>query len=347
MASQAPPPSADPASRKIFTIGTRKSKLALLQTDLVLAALKERFPDCTFKVHSRETAGDQNTTIALRDFTTKNLWTQELEDLLEAGSVDLIVHSLKDVPTLLPSSCILGPMMKREDSRDVLVIKKGLPNMSLAEMPAGSVVGTSSIRRTAQLARKYPHLKVMDVRGNIGTRLAKLDAEDSPYTCLILAAAGLLRLELGDRIYQYLDSKNAGMLYAVGQGALGIEIRKGDKVMEDMLSTIGHKETTFACLAERSLLRTLEGGCSAPLGVETEWIIDTDGASKLRMRSVVVSVDGSAHAEVEVDGFVDSPQSAEEFGVTVAEALVDRGAGKILAEIQQNKQLKVPVSEST
>ncbi|KAL5002118.1 porphobilinogen deaminase, dipyromethane cofactor binding domain-containing protein [Aspergillus recurvatus] len=347
MATQAPPPSADPASRKIFTIGTRKSKLALSQTDLVLAALKERFPDYTFKIHSRETAGDQNTTIALRDFTTKNLWTQELEDLLEAGSVDIIVHSLKDVPTLLPSSCILGPMMKREDSRDVLVIKKGLPNMSLAEMPAGSVVGTSSIRRTAQLARKYPHLKVMDVRGNIGTRLAKLDAEDSPYTCLILAAAGLLRLELGDRIHQYLDSKNAGMLYAVGQGALGIEIRKGDKVMEDMLSTIGHKETTFACLAERSLLRTLEGGCSAPLGVETEWIQDTDGSSKLRMRSVVVSVDGSEHAEVEVDGSVDSPQSAEEFGNTVAKALVDKGAGKILAEIQQNKQLKVPVSEST
>ncbi|OJJ61997.1 hypothetical protein ASPSYDRAFT_65213 [Aspergillus sydowii CBS 593.65] len=349
MTTQAPPPSADPASQKIFTIGTRKSKLALLQTDLVLAALKEQYPDYTFQIHSRETAGDQNTTIALRDFNTKNLWTQELEDLLEAGHVDLIVHSLKDVPTLLPSSCKLGPMMKREDSRDVLVLKKGLPNMTLAEMPAGSVVGTSSIRRTAQLARKYPHLKIMDVRGNIGTRLSKLDAEDSPYTCLILAAAGLLRLELGDRIFQFLDSKNAGMLYAVGQGALGIEIRKDDKVMEDMLSTIGHKETTYACLAERSLLRTLEGGCSAPLGVETEWIHGTEGSSKLKMRSVVVSVDGSENAEVEIDGAVDSAQSAEEFGVSVAKALVAKGAGKILEEIQHNKQnpLKVPVSELT
>ncbi|KAL4931533.1 porphobilinogen deaminase [Aspergillus undulatus] len=345
MATRAPPPSADPASQKIFTIGTRKSKLALLQTDLVLAALNERYPAYTFKIHSRETAGDQNTTIALKDFTTKNLWTAELEDLLEAGHVDLIVHSLKDVPTLLPPSCKLGPMMKREDSRDVLVIKKGLPNMSLAEMPVGSVVGTSSIRRTAQLARKYPHLKVKDVRGNIGTRLSKLDAEDSPYTCLILAAAGLLRLGLEDRIYQYVDSKNAGMLYAVGQGALGIEIRKDDKVMEDILSTVGHDQTTFACLAERSLLRTLEGGCSAPLGVETEWFQDTEGTSKLRMRSVVVSVDGSESAEVEIDGAVDSPQSAEEFGVTVAKALVAKGAGKILEQIQQNKQLKVPVSE--
>lgn len=113
-------------------------------------------------------------------------------------------------------------MMKREDCRDVLVVKQGLSYTSLADLPAGSVVGTSSIRRTAQLARRYPHLKITDVRGNIGTRLAKLDAEDGPYTCLILAAAGLLRLDLQDRITKYLDSANAGMLYAVGQGALGI-----------------------------------------------------------------------------------------------------------------------------
>lgn len=238
-----------------------------------------------------------------------------------------------DVPTLLPSSCTLGPMMKREDTRDVLVMKNGLSYTSLAELPEGSVVGTSSIRRTAQLARRYPHLKVMDVRGNIGTRLSKLDAEDGPFTCLILAAAGLLRLDLGDRITSYLDSKNGGMLYAVGQGALGIEIRKDDQQVLHMLQNIGHKETTFACLAERSLLRTLEGGCSAPLGVESEWV---NGA--LRMRSIVVSVDGKESAEVEVDGAVDSPQAAEEFGVTVAKALVEKGAGKILEEIQRNKQ---------
>lgn len=224
-------------------------------------------------------------------------------------------------------------MMKREDTRDVLVMKKGLSYTSLAELPEGSVVGTSSIRRTAQLARRYPHLKVMDVRGNIGTRLSKLDAEDGPFTCLILAAAGLLRLDLGDRITSYLDSKNGGMLYAVGQGALGIEIRKDDQQVLDMLQNIGHKETTFACLAERSLLRTLEGGCSAPLGVESEWV---NGA--LTMRSIVVSVDGKESAEVEVDGAVDSPQAAEEFGVTVAKALVEKGAGKILDEIQRNKQ---------
>jgi hydroxymethylbilane synthase len=229
-------------------------------------------------------------------------------------------------------------MMKREDSRDVLVVKKGLQYTSLSDIPAGSVVGTSSIRRTAQLASKYPHLKVLDVRGNIGTRLAKLDAEDSPYTCIILAAAGLLRLGLEDRITQYLDSKNGGMLYAVGQGALGIEIRKDDQVMRDMLSNIGHDRTTFAALAERSLLRTLEGGCSAPLGVETEWVQSPEGSQKLRMRSIVVSVDGKESAEVEVDGSIDSTQAAEEFGVTVAKELVTKGAGKILEDIQREKQ---------
>jgi hydroxymethylbilane synthase len=231
-------------------------------------------------------------------------------------------------------------MMPREDSRDVLVVKQGLPYKSLAEIPAGSVVGTSSIRRTAQLARKYPHLKVLDIRGNIGTRLAKLDAEDSPYTCAILAAAGLLRLDLADRITEYLDSKNSGMLYAVGQGALGIEIRKEDAFMQEMLSKIGHNETTYACLAERSLLRTLEGGCSAPLGVETEWVQTAKGSKKLRMRSVVVSVDGQQCAQVEIDGDVDSTESAEAFGVTVAKALVGEGAGAILEEIQRNKVVK-------
>jgi hydroxymethylbilane synthase len=228
-------------------------------------------------------------------------------------------------------------MMPREDSRDVLVVKQGLSYKSLAEIPAGSVVGTSSIRRTAQLARKYPHLKVLDVRGNIGTRLAKLDAEDSPYTCIILAAAGLLRLDLGDRITQYLDSKSSGMLYAVGQGALGIEIRKEDTFLQEMLSKIGHQGTTYACLAERSLLRTLEGGCSAPLGVETEWVETAEGSKKLRMRSVVVSVDGQQCAQVEVDGDVDSAEGAEAFGVRVAKALVEDGAGAILEEIQRNK----------
>ncbi|KAJ5832372.1 hypothetical protein N7474_000683 [Penicillium riverlandense] len=326
-----------------FTIGTRASKLALVQTDAVKDALKAAFPHYDFRVFSKETAGDLSM-IALREFTSKNLWTEELEELMMAGQVDFIVHSLKDVPTNLPPSCTLGPMMPREDSRDVLVVKQGLPYKSLSEIPAGSVVGTSSIRRTAQLARNYPHLKVQDVRGNINTRLAKLDADDSPYTCIILAAAGLLRVDLGDRITQYLDSKNGGMLYAVGQGALGIEIRKDDHALREILAKIEDRDTTLACLAERSLLRTLEGGCSAPLGVETEWEQSSEGPRRLRMRAIVVSVDGKESAEIELSGEVDSPDTAEAHGVAVAQALVDGGAGKILEAIQQKKVAKEAVS---
>jgi hydroxymethylbilane synthase len=228
-------------------------------------------------------------------------------------------------------------MPAREDPRDVLVVKPGLPYKSLNELPAGSVVGTSSIRRTALLAMKYPHLKVQSVRGNIGTRLAKLDAEDSPFSSIILAAAGLLRIDLGHRITQYLDSKNSGMFYAVGQGIIGVEIRADDNTVLEMLNQVGDRETTLAALAERSLLRTLEGGCSAPLGVESEWIKQPDGISKLRMRSIVVSIDGSRSADAEIEGDVDNTAAAEAFGLEMAKELVAKGAGSILEEIKQNK----------
>lgn len=241
------------------------------------------------------------------------------------------------MPTLIPSTCALGGVLPREDPRDVLVVKPGLPYKSLADLPAGSVVGTSSIRRTAQLALKYPHLKVESVRGNIDTRLAKLDAEDGPFQCIILAAAGLLRLGLGDRITQYLDSKNGGLLYAVGQGAIGIEIRSDDDTVLAMLNKIRHKETFLEVLAERSLLRVLEGGCSAPLGVESEWIKDSEGKTKLRMRSIVVSVDGTQSSQVELDSVVESPAAAEAFGLEVAKELIAQGAGAILQDIKENK----------
>ncbi|PGH26983.1 porphobilinogen deaminase [Polytolypa hystricis UAMH7299] len=324
--------------RTTFTIGTRKSRLALLQTDLVLTALKAAWPEYDFNIHTKETAGDLNTVIPLREFASKNLWTEELEQLLDEKQIDLVVHSLKDVPTQLPPSCILGAVMEREDPRDVLVVKKGLPYKSISEIPAGSVVGTSSVRRTAQLARHYPQLKVLDVRGNIDTRLAKLDAEDGPFTCIILAAAGLLRTGQGGRITQYLDGENGKMLHAVGQGALGVEIRADDELVKGMLDKIGHKQSTLACLAERNLLRVLEGGCSAPLGVETEWVKDADGKDKLKMRSIVASVDGSEAVHLDMDGDVASNEEAEAFGLKAANELVERGAGKILAAIQQNKK---------
>lgn len=176
------------------------------------------------------------------------------------------------MPTQLPPSLSIGCIFPREDARDALVVKPGLPYASLASLPSGAVIGTSSVRRSAQLKRLYPHLSFADVRGNVGTRLAKLDAPDGQYTALILAAAGLLRLGMQDRITAYLSKSSGGIMHAVGQGALGIEIRSDDKATHELLSKVGDELTTLACLAERSLMRTLEGGCSVPIGVETEWL---------------------------------------------------------------------------
>lgn len=257
-----------------INIGTRRSMLARVQTDEVEKALKKAWPQRKYEIHAMSTTGDLNQVTALHEFNAKALWTQELETLLEQGKLDLIVHSLKDMPTQLPSELILGCIFPREDPRDALVIKPSLVQeyKSLAALPEGSVVGTSSLRRTAQLKRYYPHLKFTDVRGNIGTRLAKLDNPESEYAAIILAVAGLKRLGMGDRISTYLSKHNGGMLHAVGQGALGVEIRKGDEKIKELLSKVGCERTTRACLAERSLMRTLEGGCSVPIGVETEWV---------------------------------------------------------------------------
>ena len=214
----------------------------------------------------------------------------------------------------------------------MLIVKPGLPYTSLSELPAGSVVGTSSIRRTAQLAMKFPHLKVQSVRGNIETRLAKLDAENGPFTAIILAAAGLLRTGMGGRITQYLDSKSGSLLYAVGQGAIGIEVRSDDALVLEMLNNIGDQKTF-----KEVLLSAQEGGCSAPLGVESEWIQGADGLTKLHVRSIIVSVDGSRHSTAELEKVIESTIAAENFGIELAQELVANGAGPILEEIKANK----------
>jgi len=215
-------------------------------------------------------------------------------------------------------------------------VKSGSKYRSLTDLPAGAVVGTSSIRRTAQIALKYPHLRVKDLRGNIDTRLRKLDAEDGPYDAIILAAAGLLRINRGDRITQPLDSSSGGMLYAVGQGAIGVEFRATDQTTRNMLSKIEHKPSSMACIAERSLLSFLEGGCSAPLGVETKWI-EKNSERLLQMNAIVVSVDGKSCAEAEMLASVETADAAEQFGRDVAAGLLRKGADRILAEIQAKK----------
>ena len=215
------------------------------------------------------------------------------------------------------------------------------PKCGLADLPAGSVVGTSSIRRTAQIALKHPHLRIQDVRGNVPTRLRKLDENGSPFDALILAAAGLIRLGLGHRITQLLSSKTGGMLYAVGQGAIGIETRTDDVRMSRLLDRINDCSTSLACLAERSLLRKLEGGCSAPLGVETQWLSEGQDTPRLHMRAIVVSVNGEESVEIEMEEQVATAEAADGFGISVANALVGKGAGRILEAIHEKKRTEV------
>ncbi len=327
-------------------IGTRRSALALKQTSLVIAALSAAHPYVRFETHAMATAGDRDKTTPLPEMG-KGLWTSELEAQLAAQEVDLIVHSLKDMPTTLPEGCVLGCVTEREDPRDVVVFKAGTEDKykKLADLPEGSVVGTSSVRRAAQLRRRYPGLVFKDVRGNIDTRLKKVDEE--PYDCIILAAAGLNRMNLGHRASQYLDSttEGGGLLHAVGQGALGLEVREGDERVLGLLKSVEHTPTMMAAFAERSLMRTLEGGCSVPIGVETTWAQEENGTEeeegtrkkKLRIKAIVVSVDGQNAVEGEKIEEVASLAQADSLGKKLAQDLVDRGAQKILDVINEGR----------
>lgn len=223
------------------------------------------------------------------------------------------------------------------------MIKVGREPCKIQDLPPGSVIGTSSIRRTAQIAMKYPHLVVKDMRGNIDTRLAKLDKEENGFDALILAAAGLLRSDRGHRITQYLDSSDGGMMYAVGQGAIGIESRADHEQMKAIINRINDMPTFLAITAERSLLRTIEGGCSAPLGVESKWMTD----NSLKLNAMVVSLDGKEFAEVEVQERVSSVEEAEQLGQAAAAEILRRGADKILQNIKAKKPTTVTDLQET
>lgn len=356
-----------------INIGTRKSLLARVQTDTVVSMLKEAWPGNEYVVHAISTIGDKNQITALHDFGAKSLWTHELEAMLVKHEVDFIIHCLKDIPTQLPPNLIIGAILPRTDPRDAVVLHPSLPpHTSLSSLPANSTIGTSSVRRSAQLKRLYPHLRFQSVRGNVGTRLSKLDrsdlalsctsgsgsklgeattadeSADAHYSALILAAAGLLRLDLGDRISRYLSSQVAedptagsaiapqkGILYAVGQGALALEIREGDESTAKLIAPLACRATALSTLAERSLMRTLEGGCSVPIGVETEWA----DAETLVMRAIVVSVDGRHSVEASKTGHVSSEAQADEFGWQIARTLVDMGAEEILKGINLDRKI--------
>ncbi|KAL7625762.1 porphobilinogen deaminase [Parahypoxylon ruwenzoriense] len=341
MSTPATQPATTPSSatsEPVIRVGTRKSALALKQAEYVVSALQRLHPGVGFEVCGMHSAADKDKVTALYKFGGKGLWTNELEAELRAGALDFIVHSLKDMPTSLPPGLILACVAPREDPRDVVVVKRGLAGKykTLADLPAGAVVGTSSVRRMAQIRRRYPALEFRDMRGNIDTRLRKLDDEGGEFAVLILAAAGLLRMGLGARISQYLESGTAGggMLHAVGQGGLGIEAREDDARTLELLRPLEDRGAMLASEAERSVMRTLEGGCSIPIGVETEWVEE----GKLRLTATVVSVEGTEAADAEKVEEVKTREGAVEFGKRVAQQLVDNGAQKILDVINADRE---------
>ncbi|MCP8718629.1 MAG: hydroxymethylbilane synthase [Asgard group archaeon] len=324
-------------------IGGRKSKLAVVQSELVKKAIEDTFPNLSCSILALSTLGDKVQTQPLYTFGGKSLWTKELEILLldsidEYPQLDLIVHSLKDMPTNLPEEFELGCIFQREDPRDAVVMKSGSPYKLLKDLPAGAIVGTSSIRRLSQLIKNYPHLRFELVRGNIQTRLNKLDQPDNEYCCLILASAGLIRLGLGDRITSFLDD----MYYAVGQGALGIEIRRGDDKVKSILQKIEDPIATVCCLAERSLMRYLEGGCSVPLGVNSNYNEDTQ---ELTLKGIIVSPDGSVWIEDEVVKTINCNEDCEQVGIELGEKLKAKGAKEILDKIDMTRNINARPTE--
>jgi hydroxymethylbilane synthase len=302
-------------------IASRRSQLAMVQTHWVRDALAQAHADLAITIEAMATQGDKILDVALAKIGDKGLFTKELEAQMLVDQADIAVHSLKDLPTNLPEGLMLGCITEREDPADALVVHARHRDKSLATLPEGSVVGTSSLRRLAQLRHHYPQLEFKDVRGNVITRLEKLDT--GAYDCLILAAAGLGRLGLGDRIHELIDP--AICLHAVGQGALGIECREGDTAVLNQIKALEHLPTARRCLAERAFLRELEGGCQVPIGVNSR--LEGD---ELLLTGMVASLDGKRLIRDAARG----PQSdPEAIGVALAHTLKAQGAGEILEEI--------------
>jgi hydroxymethylbilane synthase len=302
-------------------IGSRKSQLALVQSHWVQAELQKAHSDRAFEVKTMSTQGDKILDVPLAKIGDKGLFTKELEVAMLAKEVDFAVHSLKDLPTNLPEGLMLGAVTEREDPADAMVVHPKYQHLKLETLPSGAVVGTSSLRRLAQLRHHYPHLTFKDIRGNLNTRLQKLD--EGEYDAIILAVAGLQRLGMGDRIHQIIDPDIS--LHAVGQGALGIECRADDEEILALFAPISHYPTTQRCLAERAFLRELEGGCQVPIGVNTA--IDGD---RLTLKGIVATLDGQTLVRGEVQGSVTQP---EEIGTELAGQLKGKGAQAILDAI--------------
>jgi hydroxymethylbilane synthase len=299
-------------------IGTRGSKLALWQAEWVHAQLRQLEPGLAMSLRRIKTTGDKILDTPLAAIGGKGLFVKEIEDALLRGEIDLAVHSMKDVPTHLPEGLAIVAIPEREDPRDVLISRDGV---TLDRLKAGSRIGTSSLRRQAQLLHLRPDLSIQILRGNLDTRLRKLEAGE--YDGVILAAAGIRRLGWTDRVTEYLSPELC--LPAIGQGALALEGRADDAFVRDVAARLDHRPTRLAVTAERALLERLEGGCQVPIAAHAT--IEED---RLTMSALVAGVNGRRLVRDSITGAVNE---AHRLGVRLAERLLERGGDEILKEI--------------
>jgi hydroxymethylbilane synthase len=303
-----------------LTIATRESPLALWQAHFVRSALQAAHPSLRVELLGITSRGDQLLEAPLAKVGGKGLFVKELEAALLDGSADIAVHSMKDVPTEFPDGLALGPICEREDPSDAFVSNRFT---RLEQLPSGGVVGTSSLRRECQLRARRPDLQVKFLRGNVNTRLRKLD--EGEYDAVILASAGLIRLGFGERIAQRMAVEDS--LPAGGQGAVGIELRSADEQLRDLLQVLHHQPTSERVTAERALNQRLQGGCQVPIACYAEHVAGTD---RLHLRGLVGRPDGSLILRAEAQA---PAREAQQLGVAVAEQLLERGAAAILAEV--------------
>ncbi len=302
----------------ILKIATRKSPLALWQAEFVKAELEKYHPSLTVELVPMSTKGDKILDTPLAKIGGKGLFVKELEVAMLAGEADIAVHSMKDVPMEFPEGLGLEVICQREDPRDAFVSNT---YHSLSDLPQGALVGTSSLRRQCQLKAKRPDLKIKDLRGNLGTRLGKLD--DGQYDAIILATAGLVRLKMPERIAEKISSHT--ILPAGGQGAVGIECRTNDTRVKELLAPLNHLETAIRVKAERAVNNRLQGGCQVPIGA-----FATVESGLIKIEALVGALDGSEIIHKKISGSIDD---AESLGVTIAEQLLAAGADKILKSV--------------
>ena len=307
-------------------IGSRGSALALWQANWAKRKLASAYPDFSVEIEVIKTEGDRLSETPVSQIGGKEVWTKEIEHALLSGSIDLAVHSLKDLPTRLPEGLILGAISEREDVRDVLVSKN---NQVFWDLPEGATVATSSLRRQAQLKHVRPDLNFVGIRGNVDTRVKKL--ETANLDGIILAAAGLKRLGLGDRIAEFIDPEIC--LPAPGQAALGIEIREGDERITDLVGVLNCVETQQAVTAERAMLAALGGDCGIPIGGYAA--VDKASIDVLILSGVVATPDGRQVISQRIEGQV---SYAEQLGMRVAKGLIEQGAREILDRSYTGRQ---------